>query len=119
MPAILLMMFLLAAHLLADLWLQPDRLAQAKRRHGIKGVLALGLHSSIHGTLTGLVLLSPQAFLLEALAHSLIDRGKCNGYYGTWPDQAAHVLAKIAWLIVFGTEASLCWRSILAMRPGP
>ena len=104
---------LLFGHLVADLWLQPERLAKAKRLRGKKGVLALGIHGSAHGMLTGLILLSPLAATLETMAHAMIDRGKCRGFYGTLPDQAAHILAKVLWLTLFGADASDRWLQII------
>ena len=40
---------------------------------------------------------------LEALAHALIDFGKCEGRYGIHVDQGLHVACKIVWLAIFMT----------------
>jgi hypothetical protein len=91
-------LLLLAWHLVADVPLQPSSLAVAKRRPGLAGVVTLVLHGLVHGLGTGLILGSAWAVLAETTAHSLVDRGKCRGYYGVVPDQCAHLACLACWL---------------------
>ncbi|MDR3323584.1 MAG: DUF3307 domain-containing protein [Zoogloeaceae bacterium] len=91
---------LLVWHLIADVLLQPQALANAKRKPGVAGVAVLVLHGFIHGLGTGLILESLWAVLLETFAHTLVDFGKCRGYYGLAPDQCAHLTCLGCWWFV-------------------
>lgn len=100
---------LMMGHALAD-GLQ-GRLSAMKRRVGPCGAKPLSawlpwlaLHGALHGLATAVALGSVRAGLMEALAHALIDWGKCEGKYGARAnaiDQALHVGCKVAWLAMW------------------
>jgi hypothetical protein len=89
---------LLLWHCVADTLLQPSALARAKRQPGMAGVAMLGLHGLVHGMGTGVILESAWAVLAETAAHTLVDWGKCRGFYGMLTDQCAHLTGLVCWL---------------------
>ena len=96
-----------AAHFYGDFLLQPDRIAQGKRKAGI-----LLLHAGIHGGLTYLVLQQWTWWALPLAVfcvHALIDFAKVR-LLGGGPrafalDQALHLGS--LWLIVLLVDATL------------
>ncbi len=95
---------LIAAHALCDYPLQGDFLAKAKNRAmpipGVPWWQALGAHALIHGGAVGLITGIWWLGLAEALAHALIDDGKCRGHLTFNQDQAFHVGCKVLWLLI-------------------
>ncbi len=92
---------LLAAHGVCDYPLQGDFLAKGKNHKlplpGVPWYQCLVWHSMIHA---GAVVLITGSILLgccELVAHSIIDFGKCSGWFGFNTDQALHVTCKIGW----------------------
>jgi hypothetical protein len=95
---------LLAGHALCDYPLQGDFLARAKNRTmpipGVPWYQALGSHAAIHGGAVALLTGVPLLGLAEAVAHALIDDGKCTGRIDFNTDQALHVACKAMWVVI-------------------
>jgi len=95
---------LIAGHALCDYPLQGDFLAKAKNRSmqipGVPWWQALGAHAAIHGGAVGIITGIWWIGLLEFAAHFLIDDLKCRGRLSFNGDQAAHVVCKLAWVII-------------------
>lgn len=100
---------LLCVHALSDFSLQNDAMTKFKNRlnwekvQGSKRTIWLYWlvsHSLIHGLGVALVTGVWWLGVLETVAHSLIDFGKCEKRYGFHTDQALHVICKITWLAV-------------------
>jgi hypothetical protein len=91
---------LLVWHLAADVLLQPQALANAKRKPGLTGIAMLTLHGLIHGLGTGLILGSVWIGLAETGAHVFVDWGKCRMYYGLLLDQCAHLSGLACWAYI-------------------
>lgn len=105
---------LLCGHALADFVLQTEWIARNKNRHasplgydpalhGAKQVIwpyVLSAHAATHGLAVALATGSYLLGTAEALAHWLIDFGKCERWYGIHADQAAHLSLKAVWLIL-------------------
>lgn len=103
-----LLFWLLVGHAVADYALQSEAMARGKNRaylstspHVPPWWIWLGSHSMIHGGAVALVLGDWRFGVAEAVCHSLIDFGKCEGKYGIKVDQAAHVACKVLWLVLF------------------
>lgn len=105
MSAPVMLWWLLVGHMVADFWAQSDALAMLKNRHrNTSGRLpwyyALTAHAMMHGGvvafLTGSIILG----LCETAFHWVIDFGKCEDWYGIHVDQGAHVVCKVAWMVV-------------------
>ena len=100
------MVLLVAWHALADYPLQGDFVAQYKApgsRLGGEAVWpwVMGAHCAIHAggvlVITGVVWLA----LVEFVLHWWIDEAKCRGLHGFHVDQAAHLLCKVGYVLVF------------------
>ena len=96
---------LIAGHFLADFGLQSDVMSREKRRASTTELQKivpwywwLTSHAFIHGFVVWFLLGIWWIALAETVAHWLIDFGKCEGYYGMWPDQLLHLLCKIIWI---------------------
>ncbi|MCL2021868.1 MAG: DUF3307 domain-containing protein [Betaproteobacteria bacterium] len=94
-----LFLALLLWHLIADFLLQPQVMADGKRKRGATGIAILAVHGFIHGVGTGLILGSFWAALLETGAHATVDWGKCRGYYDLLADQCVHLLCLGCWVV--------------------
>lgn len=103
---------LIAGHALADFPLQGDFIAKGKNRHtpttappGQKWQpvwpLVLSAHGLIHGGVVALVTGIWWLGALEAVAHAVIDFGKCEAKYGIYTDQGLHMLCKLVWFAIF------------------
>jgi hypothetical protein len=105
--------WLLVGHVVMDFWAQSDALAQMKNRNrpntrvppGQKPQTmwpyALTAHALMHGAAVAYILASVPLGIAEAVAHWLIDFGKCENWYGIHADQAMHVVCKLIWLWLF------------------
>ena len=95
---------LIAAHALCDYPLQGDFLSKAKNRlapiPGVPWWQALWAHGAIHGGAVALVTGVWWLGLLEAAGHFVIDDMKCSGRLRFNQDQYAHLLCKVAWLVI-------------------
>lgn len=95
---------MIGAHAVCDYPLQGDFLARAKNRKlpipGVPWWQALGAHASIHGLAVGIVTGIWWIGLLEAASHFVIDDLKCAGHLSFNQDQAAHVVCKLAWVVL-------------------
>lgn len=108
MAVILRLAFLLVtAHFLADFALQSDTMAREKSpasdtqlQKAVPWYWWLSAHASIHGLAVFLVTSSLALACCEILVHFLVDLGKCRRLYGMWADQALHLSAKAAYVIV-------------------
>ena len=106
--------FLLSGHALADFTLQTDTMAKGKNRNrkvdmslippGQKYVPCwpywLTAHALIHGGIVAIVTGNVYLGIAEAVAHWIIDFGKCENWYGIHVDQGLHMLCKIFWWIL-------------------
>lgn len=92
---------LLSAHALCDYPLQGDFLAKGKNHKfplsGVPWYQCLLAHAAIHGGAVALITGSIWLGLAEFVAHSLIDFGKCDGWFGFNTDQLLHVACKLIW----------------------
>lgn len=97
---------LVAAHFIADFPLQTDAIAAGKNRNlgrlkfGVNWWYWLTAHSMTHGVAVGLVTGNALLGTSEAVAHWLIDYGKCERWFGLHVDQALHLLCKVAWIVL-------------------
>lgn len=103
--------WLLVGHAVADFALQSEAMAKGKNRNrkpdfaqvppGAKYQPTwhywLTSHALIHGGAVALATGIWWIGLLEAVAHWIIDFGKCENLYGIHVDQALHISCKIAW----------------------
>lgn len=98
---------LISAHALCDYPLQGDFLAKAKNRlmpiPGVPWWQAMGAHSIIHGGAVWLITGHLSLGLAEVAAHFLIDDAKCRGKLTYNADQAAHLVCKVAWVVLAST----------------
>ncbi len=90
-------------HALGDYPLQGDFLAKAKNRFlpidGAPWYQAMAAHCVIHGGIVGILTGSIWLGLAEAIAHALIDDGKCRGAISFNQDQALHIGCKLLWIL--------------------
>ena len=95
---------LVVGHALADFVLQSSAMAIGKSRHhqGAPGeppwYYWLSAHALMHGGVVGLVSGSAGLGVAEAVAHWLIDLGKCQKLYGFNTDQIFHLMCKLIWV---------------------
>jgi hypothetical protein len=112
----LLLLSLLAAHCWADFVAQTEAMAHGKCPGALHPAAAqvpwyywLAVHACMHGAAVGLVFrlfgaapwLAGALWGAEAVAHALIDRGKCAGWYSIHGDQLLHLGCKFLWCAVF------------------
>jgi Protein of unknown function (DUF3307) len=107
MNTLSLFSLLIAGHALADFPLQGDTTAVNKNRHAktelqkhVHFQYWLGSHSIIHGAAVGLITGNVYLGMAEAVAHAVIDFGKCEKWYNIHVDQLLHVLCKVAWVLI-------------------
>jgi hypothetical protein len=105
MSAIEILALMIGAHFLADYPLQGDFLARGKNRNtpfpGVHFLHPLIAHSSIHGTLVGIITGSLWLGLIETAIHAVTDDAKCRGRISYETDQAIHIACKVAWSTIF------------------
>lgn len=112
MEMLVLFFTLLIGHSIADFVLQPAPMSRGKnRRNSIKlreeygpGFPAwyywLSSHALTHAGAVYIITGSALCAVIEALAHFLIDLGKCERYYNFHIDQALHVACKLLYLLL-------------------
>lgn len=107
-PYVILFLFFMFAHALADYPLQNDFLAKAKNRNtpipGMPWWICLGWHAAIHAGFVLLLTGSALLFLIELVAHWVIDDLKCRQEINFEQDQFFHIVCKgiyIALLLQF------------------
>jgi len=109
MGEMLTLWWLIVGHAAGDFWLQSDALAKMKNRHRegkappgadlqIIWPYALTAHALMHGGIVAMATGSVVLGCIEAVAHWLIDFGKCENWYGIHTDQALHVVCKILYV---------------------
>jgi hypothetical protein len=98
---------LIAGHALVDFPLQGDATAVNKNRHAktelqkhVPFYYWLCSHAIIHGAAVGLITGSIGLGIAEAVAHWLIDFGKCEKWFNIHVDQFLHILCKVIWLFI-------------------
>ena len=96
---LMLAVMLLGAHWVCDYPLQGDFLATAKQKGPLR-FYHLVAHAGIHGAAVALVTGNVWLGLAEWLAHTLIDESKVKGHTTFAQDQTAHIVCKIAWLLI-------------------
>lgn len=100
-----LFFLLLAAHAVCDYPLQGDFLARGKNHKapipGVPFYHCLLSHALIHGGAVAILTGSVALGICEFAIHTLIDFGKCDGWYGFDVDQVLHVACKCAWILAF------------------
>lgn len=99
---IMMGLFLLAGHALADGPLQTGFMAEAKNPNSVTGknlwIMAVFGHSVLHGALVGLITGWSLLAVGEVLAHSLIDGYKTKTRKISHAvDQLLHVGCKVVW----------------------
>lgn len=99
MNAILILLKLLSAHIIADFFLQFDRLCQGKQEKGSNGIIAQAIHALIHALCAYLLLADWSQWLIPVVifvTHFIIDTVKIrwngNNTVGFLVDQLAHVV---------------------------
>lgn len=98
-----LLFYMMAAHAFADFALQSPWHSGVKYPGNPSGYpwdVALMNHGLIHGGLVGLITGIWWIGALEAAAHTLIDFGKSQRWYGSVPDQLMHFACKIVWVTI-------------------
>ena len=104
----------IAGHALIDFPLQGDTTAVNKNRHAktelqkhVPFIYWLASHAIIHGAAVGLITGNVFLGIAEAVAHGVIDYGKCEKWFSIHVDQFLHILCKVLWLfIVFSSFSS-------------
>ena len=105
MHASTLLLWMLVGHILCDYPLQCDFMAKGKNHRapfpGVPWYQLLVSHSVIHAACV--TLLSGSFILggLELISHTLIDYGKCDGWYSFNCDQALHAACKCVWVALW------------------
>ena len=110
-----LLLRLLSAHLLADFFLQSDKLCKAKNESGKKGVIAQLAHAFIHALSAYILLADWKNWIIPLVifvSHLIIDvlKSRLNGK-GTVAflcDQSVHILVIVLlwwWLYADSTQA--------------
>lgn len=94
--------YLLGGHAIADFALQSSYVSHGKRRKNEPShwPIILLAHGLIHGTFVALITGSTLLGVCETIAHSAIDFGKSEEWYGLYADQFLHVLCKVLWLVL-------------------
>lgn len=97
-----MLLMLIAAHALCDFPLQGDFLAKAKNHKrpldGVEPTMAMALHGAIHA---GAVLLITHSYCwacVEWIAHTVIDRCKCEDILTFNQDQILHLACKVGYV---------------------
>jgi hypothetical protein len=109
---IIILWKLLAAHAVTDCLLQDAKFSSVsinkRRSHGKSEtsyepdwMYWLWSHGCLNGVGVWIVTGSPMLGLAESVCHSIIDHGKCEGFYGLHIDQAMHFFCKIVWAVIF------------------
>ena len=95
---------LLVGHAVADFGLQSEWMGKHKSPHEslpyVPWYYVLGAHGVIHGGAVYLVTGSVVFGVAETVLHSVIDLGKCRGYYGIHVDQGFHLVCKLLWWVL-------------------
>lgn len=98
MDIMLILLKLLSAHIIADFFLQFDRLCQGKHEKGANGIIAQAIHALIHAMCAYLLLADWSQRLIPVVifvTHFIIDTVKIkwhgNNTVGFLIDQLAHV----------------------------
>lgn len=97
-----MLLWLVVGHAIADYPLQGDFLAKAKNHKapipGIDWWIALSMHSVMHAGMVLLLTRSVALALAEFVVHCGIDYAKCDGRIGFRTDQALHIGCKVLWV---------------------
>lgn len=115
MTSFIILLRLLAAHLMADFFLQFDWIAKGKFGKGAKGRLILAVHSLIHAATAYILVAEWNQWIIPAVifvTHFIIDTAKVRlngkGLSGFLCDQACHVTVIILlWWFMYASEGDL------------
>ncbi len=95
------LILMIVAHYLCDYPLQGDFLARAKNQtapiSGVPWWQAMTAHAAIHAGAVYIITGWWVLFVMEFIAHFLIDTAKCCGLISYNNDQAQHLLCKVSW----------------------
>ena len=113
---ITLLLRLLSAHLLADFFLQSDKLCKAKNEHGKKGVIAQLAHALIHALSAYILLADWENWfvpLVVFISHLIIDVSKSRLHgkdtVAFLCDQFVHILVIVLlWWWLYADNAHVC-----------
>lgn len=112
MDMLVLFFTLMIGHAVADFVLQPAPMSRGKnRRNSIKlreeygpgfppWYYWLSSHALTHAGAVFIITGSALCAVLEALAHFLIDLGKCERFYNFHIDQILHVACKLLYIVL-------------------
>lgn len=112
---VILLLRLLSAHILADFFLQNDKLCRAKNEKGAAGIKAQILHSFIHSASAYILLGDWCGWIIPLVvfvSHLIVDVIKlqthANGTRGFLCDQAAHlVIILLLWWIIYADRSEI------------
>ena len=111
MTYIALLIYLFAAHFLADYPLQGDFLAKAKNHlnpiTGIPWFIAMVAHVFIHAFFVFVLTGSYLFFVIEFISHFTLDHFKCSNKISFLTDQFAHLFIKVLYVMI------LVWLHVL------
>lgn len=103
--AMLTLIALLGAHWFFDYAGQGDFMAKAKNERNplplVPARQVLVAHAGIHGCAVALITGLWWLFVLEAFAHFVTDRAKCDGDISYETDQWLHIGCKVVWWAVW------------------
>lgn len=115
MTGFIILLRLLAAHVMADFFLQFDWIAEGKLEKGKRGHLILAIHSLIHALIAYVLVAEWNQWIIPvviSVTHFLIDTAKVRlsgkGLSGFLYDQASHVaVIVLLWWTMYANKADL------------
>ena len=121
-----LLLRLLSAHLLADFFLQSDKLCKAKNESGKKGVIAQLAHAFIHALSAYILLADWKNWIIPLVifvSHLIIDVLKSRlhgkGTVAFLCDQSVHILVIVLlwwWLYADSTQACVWLANVVSSK---
>lgn len=115
MTGFIILLRLLAAHVMADFFLQFDWIAKGKYEQGTRGQFILAIHSLIHAFAAYILVADWNQWVIPAVifvTHFIIDTIKVRlngkGLSGFLCDQASHVaVIGLLWWLMYANKADL------------
>ncbi len=120
---VILLLRLLSAHIIADFFLQNDKLCKAKNEKGFNGIKAQLLHSFIHSVSAYILLGDWCGWIIPLIifvSHLMVDVVKlqvhANGTRGFLCDQIAHIIIILLlwWMIYADRSEFISWFADIA-----